>query len=131
MTSKSQPEVRQLLMKERPTVVHIVGSTTNDFFFHINILYASSFDTEKNDGYQHTWAVVRPHDKRWAFTDELGHVVDLKSRKLIDDPAIEWTDVSRAMAFLANEIRPLFVVPHLLCYTGMTKCRYLHALAKL
>ena len=51
----------------KPSILHLVGSPTDDFTFHLNVFYAGSFETEKHDGYAHWWAIIRPIDRKWAL----------------------------------------------------------------
>ena len=105
-------------------VLHIVGSPTDEFSFCLNLFYASSFDVKAHPQFQHKWAIVRPEDKKWTFTQDLTNVVQTDTGKLIKNSDVEWFNLPNAMAVISTEIRPVLVVPHLFCLDGSTKCRY-------
>ena len=103
-----------------------MGSPTDEFSFCLNLFYASSFDVKAHPQFQHKWAIVRPEDKKWTFTQDLTNVVQTDTGKLIKNSDVEWFNLPNAMAVISTEIRPVLVVPHLFCLDGATKCRYLH-----
>jgi len=102
-----------------------VGSPTDEFSFCLNLFYASSFDVKAHPQFQHKWAVVRPEDKKWTFTQDLTNVVQTDTGKLIKNSEVEWFNLPNAMAVISTEIRPVLVVPHLFCLDGTTKFRSL------
>ena len=110
---------------DKQSILYIVGSPTDEFTFCLNLFYASSFDVKAHPQFQHKWAVVRPEDKRWTFSQDLTNVVQTDTGKLIKDSEVEWFDLPNAMAMISTEIRPVLVVPHLFCLDGSTKCRSL------
>jgi hypothetical protein len=102
-----------------------VGSPTDEFSFCLNLFYASSFDVKAQSQFQHKWAIIRPEDKKWTFTQDLTNVVQTDTGKLIKDSEVEWFNLPNAMAVISNEIRPILVMPHLFCLDGSTRCRYI------
>ena len=102
-----------------------MGSPTDEFSFCLNLFYASSFDVKAHPQFQHKWAIVRPEDKKWTFTQDLTNVVQTDTGKLIKNSEVEWFNLPNAMAVISTEIRPVLVVPHLFCLDGATKCRYI------
>ena len=117
----------------KPSILHLVGSPTDDFTFHLNVFYAGSFDTEKQNGYNHWWAIIRPIDKKWAFlgADQCASngnwvsMVDLENQSLLDGVDMPWLEVGKAATFITGDIKPLFAIPHLFCFAGMTEYRSL------
>ena len=106
-------------------ILHIVGSPTDEFSFCLNLFYASSFDVKAHPQFQHKWAIVRPQDKKWTFTQDLTNVVQTDTGKLIKNSEVEWFNLPNAMAVISTEIRPVLVLPHLFCLDGSTKSRYI------
>ncbi len=96
----------------------------DEFIFNLNIFYAMAFDTIKHNVFESKWAVIRPHDQKWAFVDDMAVIIDLPTRKLKDDCLVEWLDLPSAMSVISNEIKPALVLPHLFCFDGATKYRY-------
>ena len=102
-----------------------MGSPTDEFSFCLNLFYASSFDVKEHPQFQHVWAIIRPVDKKWSFTQDLTNVVQTDTGKLIKNSEVEWLNLPDAMAVISNEIRPVLVMPHLFCLDGSTRCRYI------
>jgi len=119
---------------EKPSVLHLVGSPSDDFTFHLNVFYAGSFNTGYNDnGYNHWWAIIRPIDRKWALIgpDQWASygswvsMVDLENQSLVEDANVPWLDIGKAATFIREELRPIFALPHLFCFAGMTEYRFL------
>ena len=102
-----------------------MGSPTDEFSFCLNLFYASSFDVKSHPQFQHKWAIIRPEDKKWTFTQDLTNVAQTDTGKLVKNSEVEWFNLPNAMAVISTEIRPVLVVPHLFCLDGATKCRYI------
>lgn len=96
----------------------------DEFNFNLNIFYSSSFDTARNDDFDHEWCIIRPCDKRWAFAQDLDSVVDLESHMLKKNALVEWLDMPMALNHITTVMRPTFVNPHLFCIEGATFYRY-------
>lgn len=97
----------------------------DEFNFKLNIYYSSALDPEKHGEFEHIWAVIRPTDKKWSFTNDLSQVVDLTSFERIKDDSIQWLDLPSALFVLTNDIKPRLAVPHLFCFEGVTRYRSL------
>ena len=119
---------------EKPSVLHLVGSPSDDFTFHLNVFYAGSFNTGYNDnGYNHWWAIIRPIDRKWALIgpDQWApygnwvSMVDFENHSLVEDANVPWLDIGKAATFIREELRPVFALPHLFCFAGMTEYRFL------
>ena len=119
---------------EKPSVLHLVGSPSDDFTFHLNVFYAGSFNTGYNDsGFNHWWAIIRPIDRKWALIgpDQWASygswvsMVDLENQSLVEDANVPWLDIGKAATFIREELRPVFALPHLFCFAGMTEYRFL------
>ena len=123
MAPNNQDQLVSQAITRKALVLHIAGSPTSEFDFNLNIFYASSFDAEKHNALEHTWAIIRPGDKRWTFVHDIATIVDMDTRKLKKDADVEWFDLPAAMTLLATEVKPAFVVPHLFCLEGSTKYR--------
>merc|ERR1711997_228174 len=107
------------------TILHLVGSPTDEFSFCLNIFYASSFDVTKHKEFQHIWAVIRPEDKNWTFTHDWACVVTTDKFKLIKDSNVEWFDLPNALAIISSDTKPALVMPHMFCLEGSTRYRSL------
>ena len=110
---------------DKESILHIVGSPTDEFTFRLNLFYASSFDVKSHPQFQHKWALVRPKDKKWTFTQDLTNFVPTDTDQLSKNSEVEWFDLPIAIAVISTEIRPVLVLPHLFCLDGSTKCRSL------
>lgn len=97
----------------------------DEFNFKLNIYYSSALDPEKHGEFEHVWAVIRPTDQKWSFTNDLSQVVDLVSFERIKDSSIQWLDLPSALFVLTNDIKPRLAVPHLFCLEGVTRYRAL------
>ena len=114
----------------KPSILHLVGSPTDDFTFHLNVF---SFETEKYDGYANWWAIIRPIDRKWALLGpdqwtpygKWVSLVDMENQALVEDVNVPWLEVGKAASFITEELRPIFAVPHLFCFAGMTEYRFL------
>ena len=117
---------------DKPSILHLVGSPSDDFTFHLNVFYAGSFNTGYNDnGYNHWWAIIRPIDRKWALIGPdqwtpYGNwvsMVDLENQSLVDKVNVPWLEIGKAATFIREELKPVFAIPHLFCFAGVTEYR--------
>lgn len=103
-------------MTERRTVLHLVGSPTDEFFADLSRLYAAGcLDALGGlDGVDHVVAWVEPGG-RWRFPADLG-------RAAIE--AAEPVGLAEAVGLLRT-IAPDVALPQLFCLAGMTTYRAL------
>ena len=52
-------------------------------------------------------------------------MVDLENQSLVEDANVPWLDIGKAATFIREELRPVFALPHLFCFAGMTEYRFL------
>ena len=104
-------------------ILHVIGSPSDEFNFKPNIYYASAFDTEANNEFEHHFAIVRPQDQRWTFTMNLAQVIDLQRHTLLKTDQAEWLDLPSALQIISYKIQPTLVLPHMFCVEGITVYR--------
>ena len=135
-------------METKPVVLHFTGSvgkerklkqskkkrnsekkisifivSDNRFLFKLNLFYASAFDTEKNNQFNHVWCLVRPEHPRYTFASDIKIILIKDGSDLRNDIILNWFDLP-SMLQLLSVIKPTFVLPHVFCCEGSTKLRY-------
>ena len=89
----------------------------------MNLFYASAFDTEKNNQFNHVWCLVRPEHPRYTFASDIKIILTKDGSDLRNDIILNWFDLP-SMLQLLSVIKPSFVLPHVFCCEGSTKLRY-------
>ena len=133
-------------METKPVVLHFTGSvgrerkwtpskknsnkknlfwivSDNRFLFKLNLFYASAFDTEKNNQFNHVWCLVRTEHPRYTFASDIKIILTKDGSDLRNDIILNWFDLP-SMLQLLSVIKPSFVLPHVFCCEGSTKLRY-------
>ena len=139
-------------METKPVVLHFTGSvgkkkneekqikkpwknefryfSDNRFLFKLNLYYASAFDTEKNNQFNHVWCLVRPEHPRYTFASDIKIILTKDGSDLRNDIILNWFDLP-SMLQLLSVIKPSFVLPHVFCCEGSTKLRYKKIIKKI
>ena len=93
------------------------------FFFKLNLFYASAFDTTRNNGFEHVWCLVRPQEPRYTLASDLTMILTKDGSDLRNDIPLNWFDLPNMLQLVQSVIKPTFVIPHIFCFEGATKFR--------
>ena len=92
----------------------------DEFNFTLNIFYTIAFDTERHNDFDHVWAVIRPTDQKWSFSNHLSEIIDINSKRRTSSLDVKWFDLTAALSMISNVINPDLIVPHMICSQGST-----------
>ena len=105
--------------------MHVAGSPTDEFNFRLDLFYSGAFDEQKHPNFNFKWAIIRPKDKKWAIVNHPSEILDMKTKTFTKNQDTVWLDISNALSIIKNLIKPEMILPHLICFDGMTKLRYI------
>ena len=103
----------------------------DEFNFTLNIFYTIAFNTERHNNFNHVWAVIRPTDQKWSFANQLSDIIDVKSKRRLASPDIQWFDLTTALSMISEVIKPTLIVPHMFCSQGATAYKSLFEVMKI
>ena len=92
----------------------------DEFNFTLNIFYTIAFNTERHNDFDHVWAVIRPTDQKWSFSNHLSEIIDINSKRRTSSLDVKWFDLTAALSMISNVINPDLIVPHMICSQGST-----------
>jgi len=107
----------QITKNDKTKILHVAGSTKNDFYFDLSLTYCRECDGCLNlnrDIYEFAFAIVHL-DGTWSFPENLQKSTILDSKRFCEEEALE----------KIREFEIDVMVPHMFCTEGVTYYRSL------